>query len=266
MGDKNAPLIFNGGFGGAGVFREFICLRRLMEDGIKPQRVGIEIVGAIMSHELIPAADEPHYLIRARRNELTDYINYSNSPSYFLGNWKESRWNPDYRFGMKMQYQTRAWRLIPIPWIWHLEKNPYDKWGWISVPDTTPENAYRANFETAKSQYANNFVDYQIAPKTDLALRRALELCKSAGVDVFLLKMPENDDFRALYTPRANAVLGTYLAKIEGEYDVPLIDASSWITKEGFSDGHHMNGAGGAEFTRRLADELLKTWKTHPAQ
>ena len=264
--DKNAPLIFNFGLGGANMFRQYLCLRRLLEDGIKPRRVGIEVLGAIMSKEVFEIADVPQLLVRARAEEVGDYAAYSNTPSDFYSTWSRSRWDPSYKYGMKLQRQTLALRLIPLPWIRHLEKVPYDKWGWDpSPPAPIAESDYRGGFSIAHNQFHDKFEDFKISRQTDIPLRRVLEMCKAAGLDVFLFRMPEGKDFHAMYTPQADAAIESYLAKIETEYNVPMIDASSWIGKEGFTDGHHLNATGAADVTRRFAGELFKTGQAQPA-
>jgi hypothetical protein len=256
-GDINSPLIYNFGLGGADIFREYICLRRLLEAGIKPQRVGIEVVGAGLADPAIQTKNSPQLLVRARVSELGDYSAFSDDPSAFLREWRHSRWDPTYKYGMKMPHQTLSWRLIPLPGIRRLEWVPYDKWGWSpQPPGPTPEASYRADFELEKMGIGDKLEHFNILPGNDLALRRILEMCRSAGIKVFLLKTPEGKDFRALYSPAASAMIDSYIAKIQGEYGVPLIDATTWVGREGFTDGHHMNGTGAVEFTRRFGEEL----------
>ena len=203
-------------------------------------------------------------LVRARSDELKEYADYSNDPVDFLKTWKRSRWDPTFKYGMKMPHQTLAWRLIPtpFPWVRHLETVPYDKLGWYPEPPAPiPEADYRRAFEIAKSQFGDKFKNFNVSPKTDIPLRGILEMCKSAGIEVFLLKMPEGKDFQAMYTAEANADIQSYLTKIQGEYGVPLIDATSWIGSDGFTDGHHLNATGAEEFTRRFAVGALRPSK-----
>jgi hypothetical protein len=262
----NAPLIFNFGQGGASLFRQYICLRRIIESGVKPKRVGIEIMGATMSSELFQMADTPELLVRARSDELDDYAQYSMDPSFFISNWERSRWDPAYEYGMKLPRQALTWRLIPIPWVKHFELMAYDKWGWNpQLPAPIPEATYRKDFEIARGQFAGRFKDFKISRQTDVPLRKILDMCKNSGIEVFLLKMPEEKEFQAFYPPQAEAVIDSYLAKIEAEYGVQMIDARSWITEWGFSDGHHLNADGAAEFTKRFGDELFKTAKVQPS-
>ena len=258
MGDKNIPVMFNFGSGGAGLFRQFIYLRRLLEAGFKPQWVGVEIFWMDLNNPVFPPPDVPELQTRARKEELGDYAAYTDNPSRFIRNWKASRWNPFYEYGMRMPQQTLTLRLVPLPWVWRLQKNPYDNWGWLSMPPVTPD-LYRAKMAEEKKRYENAFDGIKIAPKTDLALRKILDMCKNAGIHVFLLRMPDNGDLRALKhtTSIDDNTIESYIAVIQGEYRVPEINASLWIANDGFADGFHLNRKGGAQFTRRLADTLL---------
>ena len=261
MNEKNAPMIFNFGLGGANLFRQLICLRRLVEDGMKPRRVGIEILGAVMSHELYLFVDDPNLTIRARKDELGVYGSYCNSPENLRHDWICSRFNPAYKYGIKIPNQTLAWRLLPVPLIHEVgEKPPYDKWGWHPGPSAPiPESDFRHGFEIAKNQYKDLFHDFKISPDTDRALMQILDLCKNEGIEVFLFRTPESNVFQALYTPEADTAIDSYIAKIKNQYSVPFIDARSWIGIDGFTDGHHLNATGGEKFTRRFVDELFQT-------
>jgi len=254
-----SPLVYNFGLGGAGLFRDFICLHRVLEAGIRPRVVGIEVFGALLNGDLLDPTDAPGLLVRARKNEIADYMRDAGNPDFFLRTWRHSRWDPFDPNGMRMSGQTLSWRLLPLPGVRRLEKVPYDKWGWYPErPAPIPEASYQRGLAIAKAQLANRFIDFKISPRCDAPLRGMLDMCKNAGIPVFLLKMPEDADFRALYTPQADMEIQSYLAQIGKEYHVPLIDATFWFGKEAFTDGHHLNATGAEEFTRRLAGELSK--------
>lgn len=269
MRGDGAPLIYNFGMGGANLYRESICLSRLIASGLKPQRVGIEIVGAAMSRELFPFADEPKLFVRARRNELDELCSYSADPARTRRLWWESRVNPFFKDGMKVPGQTLAWRLIPIPMPWRVDKkNLLDKWGWHPEPPAPiPPETYRKSFEIAKSQFASAFQDFKISPINDRVMRQILNLCGNSGIDVFMLRMPEGIDFQAFYTPQANGVMDSYLEKIKTEYGVSMIDARGWFPeKEAYTDGHHLNATGAAAFTLRFGGELFRSAKPQAAR
>ncbi len=259
MREKNAPLIYNFGLSGVSLFRQYITFNRLLEDGFNPRRVGIEIFAADLKRELFTTTEAPSLCVRARRNEFADYIRYSETPPDFIDIWKRSRWDPIYKYGMILQHQTRSWRLIPLPGIRRMEKNAYDKWGWVLMSETTSEQEYRDEFAVNKKRYEDDFAHFEVSQNADIVLRKFLDLCRDRGIPAFLLKMPESDDFRALHTAEGDAKLAAYLATIQREYQgVQLVDASLWVERTGFTDGHHLNGTGALKFTLRFGDELFK--------
>jgi hypothetical protein len=263
--DPNSPLIFNFGLSGADLFREQTCLERIISNGVKPQRVGIEIVDAVMKRQSW-FVEYPALIVRARRRELGEICRYSSNPAFVRKCWRESRLNPTSRYGMKFTHQTLLLRLVPVPFLSRLEKHFYDKWGWVRMPPAPiPPGEYRRGFEIAKTYLQGDMEHFSIAPVNDGALREMLDLCKKNGIDAFLFRTPEAKDYQALFSPGANAVLDSYLTKIENEYGVPMIDARSWeLDPMYFTDGNHENATGAARFTSRFVDELLRTAKTRP--
>src|SRR5579862_3701024 len=92
--EKDAPLLFNFGMGGVGLPRQYIYFRRLLKDGFRPQRVGIEIFAADLSREIFTPEEGPYLAVRARRNEFDDYLRYTATPPDFTGIWMRARWDP----------------------------------------------------------------------------------------------------------------------------------------------------------------------------
>ena len=259
MREKGAPLIYNFGLSGVGLFREYIYFRRLLEDGFQPRRVVIEIFDADIVHEIFAANEAPMIVVRARKNELADFLSYSTTPPDFVGNWWRSRWDPAFKYGMTMANQTRSWSLLPLPGMARMEKIAYDQWGWALMENATSEKDYQEQFGVNQRHYGGELAHITIAPNSGPVLHKFLDLCRERGIDAVLLEMPEADDFRALHTPEGDAALARWVAGFVEQYNVPLINASTWIERSGFSDGHHLNGGGAEKFTRRLGEELFKT-------
>jgi len=264
MGKPGAPVVFNFGLSGSDMFRQLVCLRRLVEDGVKPQRVGIEVLGALMYHKSTLMLDDPRVFDRARRDEVDLFSSYSMDAQRLRKCWWRSRLDPTYEYGMVVPGQTRSVRLIPLPFVWPLgDSRPYDKWGWFPGIARASKEEYYRKLEGTRTQFHEWYDSSGITVNSDRALRQILDLCKSKGIEVFLLRMPESEDYQAFYPPEANAGMDIYLQKIEKEYNVPEINARSWIEREGFSDGHHLNTDGSAKFTLRLGDVLFGPAGTH---
>jgi len=258
---KNAPLIFNFGMSGAGVYRQSVNLRRILADGIQPQRVCIELMGPLMDRTWELFAGDPQLAVRARRDELDELCRHSDDPQTIRAAWKESRLNPFYKFGMRLPGQTLALRLVPIPGIGRLETHENDKWGWIKgVPKSTTPDRYIKGLHAAVHEFVGDFTkNYAISKIVDHDMRAMIDLCRQKGIQIVLLRMPEAPDFQAYYSPEANAALAKYVDDLSSEYRVPVINARSWFPDStSFLDGHHLNAEAGKQFTVRFYDELSK--------
>ena len=94
MKGKDGPILFNFGLSGADMFRQLICLQRVIKDGVKPQRVVIEIIGPFMGLKESIYISNHNLLPRARRSEIDEYCSYSLDPAATLAEWRLSRINP----------------------------------------------------------------------------------------------------------------------------------------------------------------------------
>lgn len=265
MREKDAPFIYNFGLSGSGLFRQYITLQRVLADGFKPRRVGIEIFAADLDHELDAGSDAPSICARARPGELDDYLRYNDVPPDFMSIWKLSRLDPIYKYGMILQHQTRAWRLVPVPGIRRMEKKVFDEWGWVLLSNATTEQEFRYDFAVNRMRYKDDFTHFHISQNADILLHKILDLCRAKGIDAFLLEMPESEDFRALHTAAGDAELARFLAGIQLDYPVQIVDASAWVERAGFTDGHHLNGIGAMKFSLRFGDELFKMAAKQPS-
>ena len=265
---ENAPLIFNFGFGGADLYRNYVTLRRVIADGVKPKRVGIDIIQPFLSCSQSELVEPAVLITRARREELDDLCKFSLLPGEQIrGIWSRSRINPFFKGSETMPRLTRSWRLVQIPYFWRfeMEKDAYDKWGWCGDrPAPIPRAEYLDKLALAKRMFRQNFTDFKISDYSERSLRKILDLCHEQGIEAFLSLMPEGPDFQAFYSAKDNEVVDLFLTRIQNEYGIKMINARSWIGTEGFTDGHHLNMTGAKEFSLRFADELSKMDATVP--
>lgn len=259
MNGPDSPVVFNFGLGGADLLREYICLRRAIADGIKPQRVGIEVIGAFMHSNLDGFVTNQTLAIRLRPSELDCIDEYSSAPAVTKAFWWESRLNPGYKLAVRLPSHP----MRSFPRFWLGDKPPYDKWGWWRYEVRPLDAAYQKRLDDERGPYEALVKNFEVSQKYDATLHKILALCKSHNINVFLLRMPESPEFRKFYNADANQKIDAYLNKITKESGVALVDANLWIAEEGFFDGHHLNGNGAEEFTRRLAEELSKVPLPH---
>ena len=256
------PLIFNFGMSGSDLFRQYICIKRILKDGVKPQRIGIEILPPLLSQEESYFITTKSLVVRARWNELDDFRRFTASPEQMLDTWKESRSNPFYKLGFKADGQTLpTWRLIvPPSLLKNREASQHlDRWGWMKImPASVTRTDYLKGLEIAREHFAPMLKDFKVTLHSELVMDELLELCEKSGIDVFLLLMPESADFRQIYPEQATPEIAAFLERAKKIHGVQIIDARPWIETEYFRDGHHLTATGAEKFTKRFAEELFK--------
>jgi hypothetical protein len=244
-----SPTVFNFAMTGSGPILELVCL---LHAGIRPDRIFIEVLPPSLHQEGAWAEMAWLNIDRLGWDDLELVRRYSNRPRKLLFDWCCSQLTPCFtkRFCMMSRYAA-GW----LPWesrqdIWL----GLDRFGWMVYPHTILDDAgqHRA-LEFARRQYAAPLDNFRITAVADRALRELLALCRQHSIAAMLVLMPEGTQFQSWYAPAARAEIDRYLASVSREYDVPLVDARSWLPDSAFFDSHHLHPEGATAFTQRLA-------------
>jgi hypothetical protein len=139
-----------------------------------------------------------------------------------------------------------------------------DRGGWVPVlPESVTTEERRRRLAHACGEYAHHLDQFHVTVAPDRALRELLTLAGNEHMDTLLLLMPESSEFRSLYPPAAQAEIAGYLAKMQAEYRVPIIDARCWMADGDFADGHHLLPPGARAFSERFGREVLRPFLEH---
>lgn len=250
-------VAFNFGIPGAGPVMNLLHLRRLLADGIRPDLLLVEVLPPLFSCRNGPTAERNWLPANRLWCDELDLLEQQ---------------------GIPMTEQRRDWwQELPLPW--HSQRfaimstvapgwlpsnlrqdwaKGNDPWGWSAnlIPDHTPEDHRRA-VEWARREYANYLDSFILRPAPCTAQRELLRLCRQHGIPVALVLMPEGPTFRSWYSPTARWRIQKQLQQIVREFDVPLINARTWLEEEDFSDSHHLRLAGAKRYTEQLGREIL---------
>jgi hypothetical protein len=126
------------------------------------------------------------------------------------------------------------------------------------LPETLPPEEVRRRTRRILDEDRDRMQHFLIAPAADRATHELFQLCRDEGIEVAVVLMPESTAYRALYSPETERTVSRYVQALERTWQVPVIDARSWVSDEGFSDCNHMFRAAALPFTRRLAAEVLQ--------
>ena len=251
------PVVFNFGVGGAGPFAELLYLRRLLDAGVRPDGVLLEVAPPLLTvncagPEWLPA----HHLAWS---DLPLAARYRRDRRALLLDWAWARLAPchSYRFTL---LNALAPRWVPVDRRLDVQDAlaAMDDHGWGGRAYTAVTAEERArNLEKARREYQDRLAHFAIDPAADRALREALMLCRDRTVPTALFLMPEGSTFAAFYAPGARSAIDAYVAGLCRDFAVPLVDARDWMADDQFWDNHHLLAGGAEGFTRRFGPAVL---------
>lgn len=243
-------LFFNYSHFGAGSRMNMMQAHRALRDGVRPTHVIIELVPGFLVHDDLPTENIAIVDIPF----LWQYCNQWR----LIGRETILRLNNVYR----TRTTLLRWAAPEFVTRSEAERDPTlfpmggdNKWGRLDVP-TEKEKA--ALTWLAVRRFKERMETFHIDPQLAAASDEVIAFCLRNGMCVTVLLTPEDSRFRSWYAPWAETELQHYLAELRNRYQVPIVDARTWIDDEGFSDPHHLNGKGSAEYMIRLEHEVLR--------
>ncbi|MHC5537370.1 hypothetical protein ACYOEI_03940 [Singulisphaera rosea] len=255
--DGQTPLVFNFAQVGSGPEMAHLTLQRLLDAGVRPDRLLVEYWPPIWGSE-------------RTIKEYVDEINlgcldwkgvqllatYTNRPRQLRRLWLATQWFPLYSNRAALLTQLAPSWLLPRAPADHRSQN-LDSLGWWSPRHSVPPDEYRKLVEHYRRHYEPQLKDYHASRAADRALRGILALCRREGIQPTVVLLPEGEVFRNLYAPATLDLVRDYLDELGRECHAHVVDARSWVGDVGFMDGHHLLPSGASTFTRRLGTEVL---------
>jgi hypothetical protein len=255
-----APAVFNFGQAGAGPIQTQLNLRRVLDAGIRPDGVLVEIMPATLAYDGNTESFYHDSLVRLDRTDLNRLAPYSASPNSLQARWIAARAVPWYALRMLL---LSHWQPTLLHWKqridfqWRL----MDDRGWAKYPFPEIDDDFRAHQTAlAVAQYQETIRQFDIPPITETILNDTVELCRREGIPIAFYFMPEGNAFRALWPTERKRKLDSFLGPFAWARGVPIFDCSTWLNDDDFSDGHHLLAHGARAFSRRFGSECLANW------
>jgi hypothetical protein len=261
MGFPNAPgspLVYNFGQTGAGPLQILLTACRILDDGVKPACVLIELFPAALVGDGPAEGMMETWGPRWNAGDLRRLAPYAGEPFALARCWASQRIAPWHSLRLPLM---NHWQPNWVPTRNRLDfqwKN-LDAFGWLAYPAAAIPDAERARLTAAAGQsYRKQLAHYSIGAMSDRALRDIVARCRREGVAVAFYIMPEGPAFVSWYSPGAKEVFRNYAARLARETGAPVYDSSDGFGEADFADSHHLLPAGAVRFSKRLADEHLR--------
>jgi hypothetical protein len=250
--DGRPVLAFNCSHLAAGPVMNLVQVKRLLRAGIRPRWVVVELAPFILPDEC--TSTPTTFSCASDLPTLFRYIRASKVATVYV----RGRLNPWYKHRQVLVEEyahplARSRQGFEGVRINALGGDNF----WYHSETLPPEEVCRRT-RRVLDEDRDRMQHFLIAPAADRATHELLRLCRDEGIEVAVLLMPESTAYRALYSPQTERTVSRYVQALERTWQVPVIDARSWVSDEGFSDCNHMFRAAALPFTRRLAAEVLQ--------
>jgi hypothetical protein len=251
---KSGPLVFNMGITAAGPVNELIALRRVLDLGIRPRAVIVEVLPRTLC-----AFPGDTYLQEAVADQRRTWKDRDILP-------------PGAQWPYLLDFLTPPWSALRFGLMHHLapgweatakrqERYQTTPCGWLPW-STIPSPAQRAEgVRRSHDEYAPVLGFTSINQKADAILRMLFDECRRNGIEVLaLVTLPECSDFLTWYGPGTRELMIGYLTSLCQEHRSRYVNATTWLPDDAFADGHHLVRPGAEAFTARLWREVLEPW------
>ncbi len=252
-------LPFNFAHIGSGPVMELVHLRRLLDHGIQPRWMVVEVMPCFLAHE--PSSFLTMFL---GAHDLPVAQRYT-EPAQLYARYLWDRLVVSHRF--QEDWLSRKLHTQDAESFWHGsgEIQPYGGYPYL-IPAITPAERQRL-LAVSFGSYEETLRAYHISPSGNRAMHDLLELCREHQIQTVLLMTPEGSEIRSWYAPSGREVYARYTQQLGREFHAPVIDARDWLTDDDFYDSHHTLQHGAVKFTRRFEREVLQPLvqgKLHP--
>jgi hypothetical protein len=257
--EAGSPLVYNFGQSAAGPLRQLLTLLRLLDSGVKPDAVLVELFPLALAADG-PAEVQLHGLApKLGAADLRRLAPYCTDPGRLQSEWASSRaasWS-----SLRLNLLSH-WKPNLLPWQKRVnfQWEQLDPRGWTPFPIEDVADDYRAaGIKRTHGEYVERLNHFHVGAMSQRSLRDLVERCRSEGIRVAFYLMPEGPAFRSWYTPETLSTVGATVTAI-GRDLAPVFDATDGFAESEFSDSHHLLRGGASRFSQRLADEHLRGW------
>lgn len=245
---------YNFGVPATGPMREWMHLRDMIDQGIKPRLIIVEYLPPLLNEAHTGLYTEENWVMPewTTVHQYFRFRPYLARPMRKASEWVEARMAPWAVYRLCLH----SWLRLRMGWANqdNLVIDNYDRWGCRVHEAFTPQK--RAVFIAAAHDYIPSLQHFRLAKGLCRVWHDMLSYCQREGIAVVLFVPPESNEFRSWYPASCLTKVEGLLTELHQTYGVQVIDARKWLNDNEFVDGHHANAKGSLKFTVRMLREL----------
>ena len=246
-------VVFNMSSLGSGPLTNLVWVRRLLQRGLRPDLVLIELTPQQYNAPGVPVDAARFPACHLESAELELVAQFTRQPNY-RWEWWQARLVPSYGHRLAMlNYLART--LVPeqdrlVLWT------GYDERCFHKPKGFSPQEHQHILARVEKS-WGESLKDFNPGSLSVQALNELLDLLQQEKIQAGIVYMPLGPTLRRQFPPDrlqkfVKATVATTQAK-NGWF----LDAYAWLDEPSFTDGFHINSEGAEHFSRRLCAEFL---------
>ncbi|VTU00906.1 Uncharacterized protein OS=Singulisphaera acidiphila (strain ATCC BAA-1392 / DSM 18658 / VKM B-2454 / MOB10) GN=Sinac_5817 PE=4 SV=1 [Gemmataceae bacterium] len=256
---QGSPLVFNFGLSGSLPPQLLLTLRRLLDDGVRPRAVVVEVFPAALTSG---DATDSMYAFRGAgmtHSDVSRLEPYARS-AVVRERWVRARAHPWYE-----ARHVLVSRFAP-DWVprreWSLSGtwDELDPHGFYPFPQAGADDRRAGRLAAARDSLGRLVGDLTVTEPALSSYREVAAHGRAHRIAVAFYVVPESPVFRSWYTRRSHEELAAFVRVLTDELGAPVFEATAGLADEDFADGHHVLRAPAARYSRALADQHLKPW------
>ncbi len=257
-GLRSSPIVHNFGFAGSGPLFDWAVVHRLLESSAPPHLVVVEI------NPMYCGTDKgvPYETTRLSRIKLLP----SERRGLVKFGWKHFHTSTLLDEFVPMWVRCRGELLSGTAIGKRPSKDddraPPDQWGDSNFHVPTPDASGRTILtKMAKDNYYEGLQNLEIPATVERALDDLVATCRTRGIRVLFIVMPESEEFRKWYGSKTRERIDELFCRLTCDGFASYYNASEWLPDQNlYYDTHHLLEAGSRMFSQRLAMQCLAPW------
>lgn len=258
--ESGSPLAFNFGQSGAPPLRILLTLLRILDAGIRPSAVIVEMLPFSLIFDGPAEVEFENIVPRLSAADLRRLVPYSMDPVDLHQKWLAARVAPWHaQRTVLMSHWLPRWQRwgerIDPQWD-GMEPN-----GFVPYPQQFANAEFRPIATAhAHEEYGGVFAGFGFGDMSRRALGDLVARCRAEGIAVAFVEPPVSPMFRGWFRPGVWVNGENQLRALARELGVEVFPPFDGLAEADFIDGHHMLEGGAEKYSRWLAETHLKPW------